>query len=147
VSRYHKVKPIWILLKQETVSGSGISWAVCKYAPRSRKITTPTPHHSVFTGRMPFLPFKGPEDGEDREWSKEGKRESTPLHTTNSWIRHCCHYMHWFRPRRVMSCVYCPLKESFRDAFVIVTHCRGRKEIKAHSLATVGGIVRHVRIV
>ena len=22
-----KVKPIWILLKQETVSGSGISWA------------------------------------------------------------------------------------------------------------------------
>jgi len=28
-----KVKPIWILLKQETVSGSGISWAVCKSAP------------------------------------------------------------------------------------------------------------------
>ena len=26
-----KVKPIWILLKQETVSGSGISWAICKY--------------------------------------------------------------------------------------------------------------------
>ena len=25
-----KVKPIWILLKQETVSGSGISWAICK---------------------------------------------------------------------------------------------------------------------
>jgi len=30
-----KVKPIWILLKQETVSGSGISWAICKSAPRS----------------------------------------------------------------------------------------------------------------
>ena len=43
-----KVKPIWILLKQETVSGSGISWAVCKSAPRSRQITTPAPHHSVF---------------------------------------------------------------------------------------------------
>ena len=42
-----KVKPIWILLKQETVSGSGISWAVCKSAPRSRQITTPKPHHSV----------------------------------------------------------------------------------------------------
>ena len=27
-----KVKPIWILLKQETVSGSGIGWAVCKSA-------------------------------------------------------------------------------------------------------------------
>ena len=36
-----KVKPIWILLKQETVSGSGISWAICKSAPRSR-------HRSVF---------------------------------------------------------------------------------------------------
>jgi len=31
-----KVKPIWNLLKQETVSGSGISWAVCKSAPCSR---------------------------------------------------------------------------------------------------------------
>jgi len=27
-----KVRPIWILLKQETVSGSGISWATCKSA-------------------------------------------------------------------------------------------------------------------
>ena len=43
-----KVKPIWTLLKQETVSGSGISWAVCKLAPRSRQITMPAPHHSVF---------------------------------------------------------------------------------------------------
>ena len=53
-----KVKPIWILLKQETVSGSGISsWAICKSAPRSRQTTMPAPHHSVFvTGRMPFLP-------------------------------------------------------------------------------------------
>ena len=31
-----KVKPIWISLKQETVSGSGISWAICKFAPRPR---------------------------------------------------------------------------------------------------------------
>ena len=43
-----KVKLIWILLKQETVSGSGISWVVCKSAPRSRQITTPAPQHSVF---------------------------------------------------------------------------------------------------
>ena len=43
-----KVKPIWILLKQETVSGSGISWAICKSATRSRQITTPASHHSVF---------------------------------------------------------------------------------------------------
>ena len=51
-----KVKSIWILLEQEIVSGSGISWAVCKCAPRSRQITTPAPHYLVFTGRMPFLP-------------------------------------------------------------------------------------------
>ena len=43
-----KVKPIWTLLEQETVSGSGISWAICKSAPRSRQITTPASHHSVF---------------------------------------------------------------------------------------------------
>ena len=35
-----KVKPIWMLLKQETVSGSGISWAICKSAPRSRQHLT-----------------------------------------------------------------------------------------------------------
>jgi len=38
-----KEKPIRILLKQETVSGSGISWAICKSAPSSRQITTPAP--------------------------------------------------------------------------------------------------------
>ena len=36
-----KVKPVWILLQQVTVSGSGISWAICKSAPRSRQITMP----------------------------------------------------------------------------------------------------------
>jgi len=56
VSRHQKGKPIWILLKQETVSGSGICWVICKSAPCSRQITLPAPHHSVFTGRMPFLP-------------------------------------------------------------------------------------------
>ena len=45
-----------ILLKLETVSGSGTSWATCKCVPPSRQITMPAPHHSVFTGRMPFLP-------------------------------------------------------------------------------------------
>jgi len=43
VSQYQKGKTIWILLKQEIVSGSGISWAICKSAPRSRQITTPAP--------------------------------------------------------------------------------------------------------
>ena len=35
---------------------SGSSWTICKQpAPRSRRRTTPTPHHSIFTGRMLFL--------------------------------------------------------------------------------------------
>ena len=36
------------LLEQETVSGSGISWAICKSAPCPRQITMPAPHHLVF---------------------------------------------------------------------------------------------------
>ena len=54
-----KVKPIWILLKQETVSGSGNSWAICKSAPRCRQITMPAPHHSVFY-RPDALPASQP---------------------------------------------------------------------------------------
>jgi len=54
-----KVKPIWILLEQEIVSGSDISWAICKSAPHSRQITTPAPHHSVFY-RLDALPAARP---------------------------------------------------------------------------------------
>jgi len=43
----------WILLKQVTVSGSGISWANLHLAPD--RITMPAAHHSVFTVQMPFL--------------------------------------------------------------------------------------------
>ena len=68
-----KVKPIWILLEQETVSGSGISWATCKSASRSRQTTTPAPHHSVFTGRVPFLP-----PNQQRQ-STEGKSTDLPV--------------------------------------------------------------------
>jgi len=38
ITRYQKGKPIW------TLSGSGISWAICKSAPPHREITTPAPH-------------------------------------------------------------------------------------------------------
>jgi len=52
-----KVKPIWILLKQETVSGSGISWAIMQVCTSlqtdNHASTSPL---SFFTGRMPFLP-------------------------------------------------------------------------------------------
>ena len=65
-----KVKPIWILLKQETVSGSGISWAICKSAPCSRQTTTHQhPTTQFFTGRMPFLPLN------QQRQSTEGKKD------------------------------------------------------------------------
>jgi len=54
-----QVKPIWNLLKQETVSGSGISWAICKSAPRSGQIITPSPQHSIFY-RLYALPATQP---------------------------------------------------------------------------------------
>ena len=43
-----KVKPISILLKQQTVSGGSTSWAIRKSAPHSRQITTLASHHSIF---------------------------------------------------------------------------------------------------
>ena len=55
VSQYQKDKTNMVLLKQETVSGSCISWAICKSAPRSRQITMPAPHHSVFYRPDPLL--------------------------------------------------------------------------------------------
>ena len=56
VSRYQKGKTNLDFLNQETVSGSGISWAICKSAPRSRQTTTPAPHHSVFYRPDAILP-------------------------------------------------------------------------------------------
>ena len=63
-----KVKPIWILPKQVTVSGSGISWAICKSASCSRQITTPTSHHSVFY-RPDALPAAQPTAS--KHWSHQ----------------------------------------------------------------------------
>jgi len=61
VSRYQKGKTKTNLdfLHQEIVSGSGISWAICKSAPRPRHTTTPTLHHSVFY-RLDALPVTQP---------------------------------------------------------------------------------------
>ena len=74
-----KVKPIWILLEQETVSGSGISWAICKSAPCSRQITMPAPHHSVFY-RPDALPATQP------TVSKHWRLESI-MQPNKNWIR------------------------------------------------------------
>jgi len=52
----------------------------CKSAPRSRQITTPAPYHSVFTGRMPFLP-----PNQQRQ-STEGHIASTQLSTVENLL-------------------------------------------------------------
>jgi len=56
VSRYQKGKTnLDFTEEREWVSGTGISWAICKSAPRSRQITSQHPATQFFTGRMPFL--------------------------------------------------------------------------------------------
>ena len=54
VSRYQKRKTN---LNFTEARDSEWQWhPLCKFAPRSSQITTPVPHHSFFTSRMPFLP-------------------------------------------------------------------------------------------
>jgi len=48
VSQYQKGKTNLDFTEARAVSGSGISWAICKSASRSRQITTPVPHDSSF---------------------------------------------------------------------------------------------------
>jgi len=53
-------KPLWILLQQDMIGGQ---WhqldhmqIIYTSLQTDNQLTTPVPHHSVFTGRMPFLP-------------------------------------------------------------------------------------------
>jgi len=81
VSRYQKGKSIWILLKQETVSGSGISWAICKSAPRFRQITRQHPTTQFFTGRMPFLPPNQQRQSTEGIYGKYKQKNSNKKYT------------------------------------------------------------------
>ena len=60
------------------MSCSGISWAICKSAPRYRQITTPAPHHSLFY-RLDALPATQPSVLQCR--STEGSNIHTYIHT------------------------------------------------------------------
>ena len=75
-----KVKPIWILLKQETVSSSRIHWTICKSAPRSRQITTPAPHRWVFY-RPDALPVA------QSTVSKHWRHSWSPIHVSDFSLR------------------------------------------------------------
>jgi len=78
VSQQQKGKPFWIYWSKSWWGSSGISWTICKsFAPRSKQITTPVPHHSVFTGRMPFLPPN--QQHQSAEDTKEFKESFTAL--------------------------------------------------------------------
>jgi len=71
-----KVKPIWILLKQEKVSGRGISWAICKSASCCKQITMPAPHYSVFY-RPDALPAAQPTAS--KHWRQKALNAHTRL--------------------------------------------------------------------
>ena len=65
------------------MSGKGISWAICKSAPRFRQITMPVPHHSVFY-RPDALPAAQPTASKQkispspgRDWQANINAQST----------------------------------------------------------------------
>jgi len=116
-----KVKPIWILLKQETASGSGISWTICKSAPRSRQIscadvplrncslthslthsprqiTMPAPHHSVFY-RPDALPAAQPTAS--KHWRHFGQE------VVHNIAQNFCHFSR-FSPVIANNLAVCP---------------------------------------
>ena len=76
---------MWILLKQETVSGSGISWAICKSARCSRQITTPEPHRSVFY-RPDALPAARPTASKHRRPLQQATSQGFTPHLTQMTI-------------------------------------------------------------
>jgi len=55
VSQHQKGKTNRNLLKQQRVSGSGISWSICNSVPHCRQITMPAPTTYFITGQMPLL--------------------------------------------------------------------------------------------
>ena len=89
VSQYQKGKLIWTVLNQETVASAG------PYASLHLAITTPAPHHSVFTGRMPLLPPN------QQCQSTEGIIHTTddkPVNCYTPFAKFICwHYMDWKR--------------------------------------------------
>ena len=85
-----KVKPIWILLEQETVSGSGISWAICKSC-----ISLETDNHASTTPLKVFyrpdaLPAAQPTASKHwRHWHSTALKISCNF--LADYITHWCH--------------------------------------------------------
>ena len=121
VSRYQKgKKPIWILLKQVTVSGSGISWAICKSASRSRQITMPVPHHSsFFTGQMPFLPPNQQRQSTDGNYDYNIitiSSISSQYHRYHKSIpQNACHIWIWHNVGHLTACTHYPFPQNTKS--------------------------------
>jgi len=63
-------KPFWILMKQEMMGWQWHQLDHMQIICTLHQTTTPVPHHSVFTGQMPFLP-----PNQQRQ-STEGNRQT-----------------------------------------------------------------------
>ena len=89
-----KVKPIGLLLNQEIVSGSDISWAVCTLLQTDNHASTPPATTQFFTGRMPFLPPNQQRHSTECNALKALKFNATvKLHTKSVsmiWYWQCC---------------------------------------------------------
>ena len=109
VSRYRKGKTSLDLteVRDDGVLGcSGISWTICKQsAPHSRQITSPTPCHSIFTGRMLFLmPNQQCQstEGSNNNTTTDSNTASPTWTTTTTASAATISTMNRSQPRRVM---------------------------------------------
>ena len=133
-----KVKPSWTLLKQERVSGRGISWAVCKSAPRSRQITTPVLHHSVFY-RMDALPTTQPTASKHwRHTMYAYVKEIFLQRQTKRWLIHSTVYVHRSKTNLKIPSVTTPLSRRISSDSVVCIHgnCRSGNRSRCSAITS-----------
>ena len=131
-------------------SGSCISWAICKSAPRSRHITTLAPHHSVFLQAacpsypptnsvkalitkqcvvyLPALLFLGPRKRTcERRWRSRGCWQSVRISTRIRAFDVCS------GSRCSSSADACALSAGSTCARTVVSSTRTRRHTSVHS--------------
>ena len=84
------------------MSGSGISWAICKSAPSSRQITMPAPHHTGFY-RPDALPAAQPTAS--KHWRQERNRLGWVCHIVCHYTKHKMQPIVTYIPQSVCPCV------------------------------------------
>ena len=100
------------------MSGNGISWAICKSVPRSRQATTPAPHHSVYTGLMPFLlPNQQRQSTEGQSVHAWKSFTLFSLPVSHAIILHRCNRMNY-----VIVCRFVSVSRVWKPAQLLTTH-------------------------